>query len=242
MSVTIDILGSCVTRDAFAFIKNDYKLNSYHPRASLISIYAPPIDIKKEGIPLKSEYQQRLIFFDFTKKFFNHIKETNADVLVIDFMDERMGVLKFMDTYITHSDELKQSNLKKLFNTQMLDFDSDYMELWETSALKFIHDVNKRPFKKVIIHKALYMNTYIDTSGNKVPFTEPKRLERIQTKNALLQHMYQFIEKNLQNVHVIEPSSFSADENHKWGLTPFHYEKAYYQYFMEELNDTISKS
>jgi hypothetical protein len=236
---TIDILGSCVTRDAFAFVQHNYELNSYYPRSSLISIYSPPIYIKKEGINLKSEYQQRLVYFDMTKKFFHHIKQTVADVLIIDFMDERLGVLKTNNTHITHSDELKLSKLKHLLDYEVMEFNEEYLDLWELSALKFIHDVKKRPFRKIILHKSLYMSNYKTKDGEILPFTDPERVERIHSRNVLLNHMYQFIERNMPNLKVIEPSGFSADESHKWGLTPFHYELPYYEYFMEQLKIEI---
>lgn len=239
---TIDILGSCVTRDAFAFVENDFELKSYHPRSSLISVYSPPINIKKDGINLNSEYQQRLVYFDMTKNFYHYIKETTSDVLIIDFMDERLGVLKTNNTYITHSDELKLSKLKLLLDYEILDFDEEYLDLWEISALKFIHDVKKRPYQRIILHKSFYMDSYIDKEGNKTPFTEPDTVERIKSRNSLLSHMYNFIERNMPNLTIIEPTGFLANENHKWGLTPFHYEQAYYDYFMERLSVEISES
>ncbi|MBD8028609.1 hypothetical protein H9636_18400 [Ureibacillus sp. Re31] len=237
---TIDILGSCVTRDAFAFVEHNFELSSYHPRSSLISIYSSPIHIKKEGIDLKSEYQQRLVYMDMTKSFYKHIKETIADILIIDFMDERLGVLKTNNTYITHSDELKLSKLKLLLDYEIMEFNDEYLEMWEISALKFTHDIKKRPFKKIILHKAFYMDTYINKDGEKVLFTDSETVKRIESRNILLNHMYQFIERNLQNITVIEPHGFSANENHKWGLTPFHYEQSYYQYFIDQLKQ-ISK-
>lgn len=239
--VTIDILGSCVTRDAFAFITNDLKLNSYYPRSSLISIYAPPLNIKKDGIEIKSEYQQRLIYWDLNKEFFKHIKKSEAEVLIIDFMDERLGVLKFQNTYITNSDELNLSNIKKIFKTEKLDFNEEYMELWEISALKFIHDIRKRPYKNVILHKAFYMDNYIDEAGEKHLYTDPTVLNRIDSRNSMLNRMYKFIENNISNVEIIEPPGFAADKSHKWGFLPFHYEYKYYKYFMDSLNSLINK-
>lgn len=232
---TVDILGSCVTRDAFAFTEHDYTINSYYPRSSLISIYSSPINIKKEGITLNSEYMQRLIFWDMTKEFFNYIKTSTSDILIIDFMDERLGVLEVQNTYITHSDELKQSQIKQLFETKALDFDEDYFEKWEISALRFIHDIKKRPYKKIIMHKAFYMDTYITKEGIKQPITDSELVNRIKVRNELLSRMYNFIERNMSNLEVIQPTGFSADEKHKWGFQPFHYEFGYYESLMNNL-------
>lgn len=240
---SVDILGSCVTRDAFAFIENDFKINSYYPRSSLISIYSPAINIKKEGIALDSEYMQRLVFWDMTKQPFNYIKNTTSDFLIIDFMDERLGVLKVQDTYITHSDELKQSQIKKLFETKILEFDEHYFEKWEISALKFIHDVKKRPYKKIILHKAFYMDTYITKDGIRQLISDSELVNRIEVRNKLLSRMYNFIERNMPNLEIIQPTGFSADEKHKWGFQPFHYELGYYESLMNNLkNLTLSEA
>jgi len=61
MRKKIDILGSCVTRDAFEYAnaKDDYIIDQYFARSSLISIVAPPIDINKESIELDSAFQQK---------------------------------------------------------------------------------------------------------------------------------------------------------------------------------------
>jgi Family of unknown function (DUF6270) len=234
--LTIDLLGSCVTRDAFAMISHDYKLNAYYPRSSLISLYSPPVDIKKDGILIKSEYQQRLIYWDMTKEFNGYIKNSSSDILMIDFMDERLGAIKYSDTFITNSDELRLSNVKKLLNTETLEMDEEYLEIWEIAALRFIHDIRKRPYKFIVLHKSYYLDSYYDKDGNKKMFNEPEVLKRKEKFNRILSRMYHFIEVNLPEIHSIQPIDYLADENHQWGLTPFHYEKAYYQNLMDSLN------
>jgi hypothetical protein len=80
------------------------------------------------------------------------------------------------------------------------------------------------------------MDSYIDKNGNKQEFTDPEVVTRIKSKNNMLKKMYDFIERNLSEVRVIEPIGFSADEKHKWGFMPFHYEISYYKFFIETLN------
>lgn len=239
--LTIDLLGSCVTRDAFAMIDHDFKLNSYYPRSSLISLYSPPVDIKKDGIIIKSEYQQRLIYWDMTKEFYSYIKKSESDILLIDFMDERLGAIKLGDTFITNSDELRLSNVKKILNTETLEMNEEYLELWEMAALKFIHDIRKRPYKHIILHKSFYLDSYYDKEGNEKLFTEQQVIERKEKFNKLLSRMYRFMEVNIPQIHSIQPMNYLADENHQWGLTPFHYEKAYYQELMDSLSQIVKQ-
>ncbi|MCM3443783.1 DUF6270 domain-containing protein [Metabacillus halosaccharovorans] len=235
--VTIDILGSCVTRDSFGLVKHNYKLNSYFPRSSLVSLYSKPVEIKKEDIVIKSQYQQKLIFQDMTKQFPRYIKETESDVLIIDFIDERLGLLKINDTYITKSHEVNNSNVRKLFQTVPLNVDQHFMQMWKNSAMKLIEDINSRSYKHIIIHKSYWKKTYINKDGEKCMFNEKERLEKIKFNNRMLAEMYSFIEENLPYVKTIEPDEFSADESHQWGLTPFHYELEYYKYFIKKLDE-----
>ena len=200
MTKLIDILGSCVTRDAFAFVENDYEISRYNPRSSLISLYSPPLKIKKEGINLKSEYQQRLVYNDFSKEFRRHLKNTNAETIIIDLIDERLGVLKTNGTYITNSEELKNSTLKRVLDYELLPFDSDYIKLWELSALQFIHDIRDSNYKHTVLHKSYYVNQYIDSNGLTKEFTNPERVKKIKQRNEFLHQLYNFLEINIENI------------------------------------------
>lgn len=45
----------------------------------------------------------------------------------------------------------------------------------------------------------------------------------------MLKYMYDFTEKYVKRLKVIDISDkYSADENHKWGLAPMHYQQEYY--------------
>jgi Family of unknown function (DUF6270) len=242
MTVAIDILGSCVTRDAFAMVENDYTLASYNPRASLISVYSPPLEVDISEIGLKSEYQQRLVYLDVTKHFRAYVRATTADVLIVDFVDERLGVVELDGTYISNSFEFRQSQLRRAVGGRAVEFDHDYVELWKASALQLCADVNERPFKNVILHKAYYMDTYINADGVRGPITDPAVVQKIQPNNELLARMYDFIEARIPGIGIIMPVGHSADEKHRWGPSPFHYEQAYYADFMDRLGGLVADS
>ncbi|WP_186576748.1 DUF6270 domain-containing protein [Aquibacillus kalidii] len=236
---TIDIFGSCVTRDAFSFIQNEYKINNYFARCSLISLYSMPFHINIEEIKLKSKFQQRILYYDLSNYFRSYLQETNSDYLIIDLIDERLGVQKYEDKYITNSTELNRSNLLELYNTEICKIDSNYIKCWENSARHFIDDLKKSPYKKIFLHKSLYVNTYLNKDNIKVAF-DNKNQESAVKNNGMLRHMYNFLENNYPNLIKIEPTGFSADANHKWGLSPFHYEVDYYKTFMDKLNQFIT--
>lgn len=99
---------------------SEYKPARYFARSSLISIYSPSLDIKQEGINLKSQFQQKTVFSDLNKVFRDHIKESKSSLLIIDLIDERFDILKYRDSYMTYSEEYKNSNLPSILNTTTL--------------------------------------------------------------------------------------------------------------------------
>jgi hypothetical protein len=231
----IDILGSCVTRDAFEFpMASDYTPAPYFARSSLISIYSPSLEIKKEGIILKSQFQQKTVFNDLNKVFRQHINNSTSHFLIIDFIDERFDILKYKDSYLTNSDEYKNSNLPTILNTTTLEKNQEYFKLWELAALRFVQDLKIRQPKSVILHKAFWCKKYIDKDGNIQSFPNQ---ERIDLNNKRLERMYAFVERNLpgilKSIHL--RGEYLSDINHRWGLSPFHYESKYYEDFIKEL-------
>lgn len=233
---TYDILGSCVSRDPFAMVENDYKLHRYFARTSLISLYSEPINIALEDIKLPSAFQQRMIHFDLTNNFRKYITYTKSDYIILDFIDERMDLLKHKNSYITVSSEFKNSNLKVLYKGETVAKTEDNLSLWEEHAKKFIDEVKK--YKKpsqIILHKAFWKEQYYTTSNELVSF-DVEKIAQARKYNRILEHYYSFIEKEFEGIKIIEPKGYYADENHKWGLSQFHYESAYYKEFMKQFN------
>lgn len=232
----IDILGSCVTRDAFALVKNDFEINSYTARSSIISLFSSPLPIYLEAIELQSNFQQRIVYADLNKTFKEYLEKEDIGMLIIDMIDERFDVLKLGTSYITSSNEYKSSNLPKIFNGRKVERNEEYWLLWEKAALEFTSILNSKTDVKVVIHKAYWKSDYYDKSGEIKDFPE-NQMNQIFNANLYLDRMYSFFEKHLVNPYIIEVNfETKCDENHQWGLSPYHYEVNYYKEFIQELN------
>lgn len=233
----LDILGSCVTRDALEFTEeSQYTLETYFARSSLISLYSPKVDIKREDIQLASDFQKEMVYYDLTKYFPRYIKETEADYLLIDFIDERMEVLERNGSYITRSNEFVHSNVNEQIQYEASALNKEEInELWKKSALQLIEDLKGRfnP-EQIILHKALWRYSYIDKNGEEQTFKEHYWIKR---NNDKIDGYYEFFQENFPGIHVIDLNDqYHADESNKWGLSPFHYEEKYYKAFIEQLN------
>jgi hypothetical protein len=226
----IDILGSCVTRDVFNFT-DKFKIQSYFARTSLASIYSKPINISLDDFELPSAFQKKMVFNDLTKYFRKYIKSTKADFLIIDFIDERFGILKHNDSFITASAEYNKSNLNQILKPTRLT-PSQKLLVWEKSALEFIEEVkNYYTPQKIILHKCFYKEKFKSKYGEIVKFEQS-----YDYQNELLSRYYNFFEEKFTGINVIElDKQFLASETHRWGLTPYHYEDEYYIQFINEL-------
>lgn len=235
MQKRVDILGSCVTRDAFEYSNaKEYVPVPYFARSSLISVISSPIDILKEGIELESAFQQKTVHNDLNKIFLTHIATSDSLFLLIDLIDERFDVLRYRDTYLTCSDEYKRSNLPKILKTEALEKNEDYYRMWEDAAKIFIEQIRHRKPKSVILHRAFWKKKYRDIDGTVKEFPDQ---EKIDKNNRILERMYSFIESISGDllVSIQLSDDYVSDSNHRWGLSPFHYEDRYYVDFIERV-------
>ncbi|GIO26924.1 DUF6270 domain-containing protein [Ornithinibacillus bavariensis] len=221
-----DILGSCVTRDAFL---SKEEINKYFARSSIVSIYSPPINIEK--VDLNSRFQSRMVNYDLTKEFRKYVRNFSSDFLIIDLIDERFRILKNSEgSYLTRSTEFLKTELHK--DISLIPQEKTF-ELWKEKADLFIEDLKKYIGEnRVIIHKAFWSSTYISNNLELIPFEHNNHIEA----NKILNLMYAYLEYKLPQAKVIELQDYLvADESHKWGLSNFHYQPLYYAQFRKEL-------
>jgi hypothetical protein len=235
--VKVDIYGSCVTRDAFE-VESDFTINQYFARSSIISQYSKPLNIKQDEINLPSNFQRRMVYYDLQKIVKRYLQNPATEYLIIDLIDERMNLIKVdEDSYVTRSKEFLNANIK-FKNSSVLYRQNLPENLWFKKAALFIEDIKKKfDVQKVILHKALWQEKYKTITGEIKAF---ENIEEISMNNQLLKMYYDFIETNIEGIRVIDLNEqFISDESHRWGKSPFHYEKAYYEAFMKELQDII---
>src|SRR5699024_11175643 len=88
------IYGSCVTRDTFEFLGDDFLLKSYVARQSVISAGTQTSDTLPMLDPIASAFQKRMVEGDLKGNLYETLdtQASQADLLVIDLIDERGGV------------------------------------------------------------------------------------------------------------------------------------------------------
>lgn len=240
--VTVNIFGSCVTRDAIEYDDSEsIKLLVYIARQSVISAVSKPINLQQNDIRLDSEFQRRQVYYDLAKKAFEVFENSKSDLLLIDFIDERLELIKYKGSICTKSSYLTDS--KYLEKTKHVPYQYDGIKTFRVNGFKvekYMRKFLKRITKiyeprRIIIHRAKMLNEYIDINGDIHKFSEGQ-IRKNQIINRKLEYLYDLAESNLPGCFTIDISQeFNADEGQKWGLAPMHYEEDYYKKLMTEI-------
>lgn len=232
------ILGSCVTRDIFNF-SDEMKVRKYYPRTSLQSLMGEKFTVNYEDIELESDYQKLCIKMDFESEF---LKESfiHNEYIILDFIDERFNVLKLDSKIIgTASNEYKNSKLgDKIYGINMV---KNEYEDWCKSFDKLLkHFESKNIIANVILHECYYKKNYISKDEKITLFSD--RIKFIEQENHKLSQKYKYVKSKIKNIKIIGDKNniFYANEKHRWGLAPYHYEDQYYINMSQQLKEILN--
>lgn len=240
----LSIFGSCVSRDILEMPSNNFiTLKSYIARQSVVSSVSKPIDIPIDDIKLESNFQKKMVYNDIAKKTFEILSSDESEFLLLDLVDERLKLVRCNGTIITYSNEIQASQYisdPKFVNLEMRksvlsryflqddlkDLDG-YLDMFLSEIIKIYKEEN------IILHKAYMLDSYI-SSDNAINSFTLYNLKNNKKINDKLRYMYEYIENKMTNCKVIDICyKYKACENHKWGLSPMHYEEAYYKECIE---------
>lgn len=231
---TIDIHGSCVSRDIFNVISDEkVEFNKYIARQSIFSVCNEPFEQYDDNkIELTSNFQKRMLECDAKKLLFEELKNSNSEYLLIDLIDTvRFPLSKYENCMLTHSSEFANSGLNnhyKFETIKPLGFSNQY---WKDEFHQYIEKINEVYSEdKIIIHCAYFKNVYIDEKGQKKNF-DMKQLMKNYIYNIYLNKYYNYLKLSLPKSKIIDickNKNYNAYSGHHFGLAPFHYEDKYY--------------
>lgn len=251
-NIKINIFGSCVSRDVLEYQQERYiQLLQYFARQSIVSAVSKSVPLEENQLSLASSFQKRMVLHDFKKDTFDELSRNSGDYLLIDLIDERFPLVKIDDSFVTYSNELACSNYldnpilvnktKKIsYCNKLLGKDS---VIWKVSGqlldkyiLRFCKLINSIYLpEQIIIHEVYLSNQYLNKHGEKCSFPENYFCSNNRT-NQMYEYMYKKIYEYMPNVNRINMSKdFLADETHKWGLQPMHFQREYYETVLEEI-------
>lgn len=237
----VSIFGSCVTRDAFEFDKNNFILDEYFARSSIASFSGQPKTIPEIISGIDSNFQQKMVKRDMEKTFLEYCNSNKYDLIVFDFIDERFRLYKNNDIVCTYSSEFAKGckkSMYKIYSSQIVqnyttDKDSIYYKLWK-NGLEKVKNKIKLNEAKIVLNKVYWTN--ILSNGEKL---EQYSDEIIEKNNKFLDLLYNDFSSAFKNIYTIEypKELLKANKNHKWGVEAFHYIDELYIYLINKLKE-----
>ena len=240
-SYRIGLFGSYNTRMAIiSMCKGSNSCLAYqYSNSSLISLMSSPIDFSNDVIMPANPFRKQMFVADAHKSFVFDIEQSmDIDYLVIDFVEERFGLIDVFDSCITESDALNDSSFTGGKHINRLS--PELSIRWKDSCDRFIQFLkdNFDP-ERIILVRAFLSEQYIDSEGNRKCF---ENLDEIQSLNFCLSGYYDYFEKMLPNISVIELQNkelLYCEKDHKHGILPCHLNRDYIYKLAELITNSI---
>ena len=263
MAVSIDVYGSCVSRDLFRYTGiGKYELKRCVTQIPITSLYERPVHLQEEEFAgtAFSRREQMHVRLQGERILPSLLKKDKSEYLIIDLADELMQRSEILigdeGGYTTQLAlaEGKQEEYKKL-----LDANQQYSQLRiypptqldqlrnEKKYRKFAQDIlcskqNPEGYRpdQVIILEALYSQNIMANSAVLKTHAESYH---IKESNDWLRRQYDAFEQAMPDCCVIRfPEFVHSTPNHKNGVHPLHYMAANYAYFERALDVAVHYS
>nr|WP_255523952.1 DUF6270 domain-containing protein [Terrabacter sp. MAHUQ-38] len=231
LAPVVFVYGSCVTRDAFA-LSGAPPLADYIARSPLGSAFSPPPDaqdlIRLEDNP--SAFQRRMVDVDLNKGLATLLESTRFDLLVLDFIDERLSMVRTGSGFVTYSPEAERCGLRPDTADLVSPGSAEHVAAF-TSGLDALIAVV--PSDRILVNKVYWATTTADG--------EPlAHADSIRQNNETLDALYTLsADRDLRFLHYPE-RVFVSDPAHKWGLSPFHYAGTLYDHTLRGIAGAFS--
>lgn len=236
------IIGSCITRDLWPVRGDGAEDLLYLSRTSLPSLFSPPpanFEAQAEPPGRLTRSQHRAVVQDVAKQGLEALLAFRPTHLILDLIDERFDLLSLGGAFITHSWELEEAGYRRqppFQNAHAIQRLSPACEdLWMQGALDLAAFIEATPLRDaaVILHEAQWAERYLDADGVERRFEvieifEGHAADASRHNGLLRTYQRALVELMPKMKRVSAPHGRLADENHRWGLSPFHYAPAYY--------------
>ncbi|MBC9821927.1 DUF6270 domain-containing protein [Terrabacter sp. MAHUQ-38] len=232
-ALRLGVLGSCVSRD-MAALHRECAVVLYVARQSFISAVSPGVSVAP-GAGLTSPFQQRMLESDLGSTGLELLQRhaPELDLLVIDLVDERLGVVPLAGgSYVTDSQELKESGTKDLLEVVGDDLElgtPEHFRRWCGAAGRVV-DVLRRTglLERTVVLRVPFAQTTADGSPV-AAFMGRSALEWDELYAPYYEHL-----QHLGLPVVALPRALAvSDSAHRWGPAPYHYNPEAYGWLLD---------
>jgi hypothetical protein len=237
VAARIAIFGSCVTRDALNLQTPHLQLVSYHARISPVSVVSPPLPLSAEELHMIGGFKRRMLLADFNKTVFEDLRTARPEIIVFDFA-ESFDLLRHGRAFVTLSTDLATSGFDYAARyefEQIRNYTSRAVTLWRSASRDFAGRLRSMfPHARFVLHKAYWARDFREGT-DLVPFDRQTQLG-ITLQNLTLDSYYAHFIRQFETLDVVEvPRPHHAASNHRWGLSPLHFEDSYRRQLLTRL-------
>lgn len=220
------IYGSCVSRDAIGGSPDPgIALTGYYARSGMASAFAstPVAGVALDGID--STFQRRMVAADADKRLAAALEREDFDMLLHDPIDERFNLLRLRNgALLTRSPEFTRARdpLQGRATTTVVSGSPEFLALWERGWRALLDLLDRRGLRGALRVNVVYWAARTTSGGGLgSPFPET----RIREANAFLATLYARMAADLSPTQFLrfDEALMVAADQHKWGLSPFHY-------------------
>lgn len=239
-AVSTFIWGSCVSRDTFKYLPARFALHRYVARQSLISAGNSVEGISEKLSPLKSAFQQKMVQGDLGGNLFSALESAapTIDLVLIDLVDERGGVIHFPSGYATKLNEFWGSGGREASRgVPQVAFGSDeHFTLWTAGATQLVNELARLGLtSRTVVLRANWASTFEDGQPMEIPEWMMPPVEA----DAAYARYFDHLEKSGLRVVSLPQELARSRRDHEWGASPFHYQDAAYVHFANEIERAL---
>ncbi|KQU68201.1 DUF6270 domain-containing protein [Phycicoccus sp. Root101] len=193
----------------------------YVARSALGSAFAPrPTPMLGMDFNLNtSPFQRRMVQLDWEKGLPSILMATDAETLLVDFIDERLELVRHDDSWVTDSPEARTCGMRSESGDRIRVGSAAYYERVEAGLASLLHSF---PMERILVNAVLWSEK--TTEGDGLP--HPEYIDR---HNASLREIYQRIDELGVRRIDYDAGLFVTDPDHRWGPSPFHYAEPLYR-------------
>ncbi|USQ79799.1 DUF6270 domain-containing protein [Ornithinimicrobium faecis] len=224
MSFGVYIFGSCVSRDTVTELGDDYHIVHYTARQSAISAGRPAQGVAEHIPTLSSPFQDRVVRADIRGDLFDVVrrKAGEADIVLLDLVDERFGVIQLGGGYVTRLVEFWSNGGQAVSRgAPHLVFGSDeHFALWSESASAVVQAFQQAGLAGRL---ALFHTPWTTVLNTGEPLELPSWMPDPDEMNAKLRRYVRHYASLGVHVITMPKDKARSTREHRWGPSPFHY-------------------
>lgn len=218
------IYGSCVSRDTLETMGDTHELIAYVARQSAVSAGHPAEGVWPKLEPIESPFQRRNVQGDIEGDALTQLarRADDVDVLVIDLIDERGGVVEVGGGYASRLAELwRAGGAEATSDGHQIDFGTDeHFALWSPAIARLAAEIDELGLTdRVVVLETDWADALDD--GESLEAMESGLTP--DEANARYRRYYDRVRRLGWQVVTLPAELTASTREHQWGASPFHY-------------------